>query len=54
MDEMIQVIRTRQRSWQKLVDDEVAKHSGPSGAAEGYDTIYEWLVAVTNDLDRLH
>ncbi|KAH0544849.1 hypothetical protein FGG08_001078 [Glutinoglossum americanum] len=49
IDEMFRVLKSRQAAWQKLVDDECSKHSGPQGAQDGYETIYDWLVAVTND-----
>lgn len=54
VDTMFRVLKTRQTTWQKMVDDECARYSAAAAAAapdqqEGYQTLQDWLAAVAND-----
>ncbi|KAI9812396.1 MAG: SNARE-binding exocyst subunit S6 [Thelocarpon impressellum] len=50
VDAMFRVLKSRQRAWQKLVDDECARYSGAAPEQqEGYQTLQDWLAAVAND-----
>jgi exocyst complex component 3 len=49
VDAMIRVLKRRQQTWQNMIEDEIARLTSPTATGEGYDTIYDWLVAVTND-----
>ena len=51
IDAMFRVLKSRQTSWQKLVDDECARYAKASAGEqqEGYQTLQDWLAAVAND-----
>lgn len=53
VDAMFRVLRTRQSTWQKMVDEECTKYinlGATSGVdQDGYQSLQDWLVAVAND-----
>jgi exocyst complex component 3 len=50
VDEMFRVLKRRQTFWQELVDSEVKRYSSAREPdTEGYNELYDWLVAVAND-----
>ncbi|KAI9833420.1 MAG: SNARE-binding exocyst subunit S6 [Phylliscum demangeonii] len=54
MDAMFRVLKTRQSTWQRMVDDECGRfiNAGPSSAGvdqDGYQSLQDWLTAVAND-----
>ncbi|KAI9848251.1 MAG: SNARE-binding exocyst subunit S6 [Thelocarpon superellum] len=54
IDAMFRVLKTRQATWQKMVDDECGKFAKASATStgepqEGYQTLQDWLAAVAND-----
>ncbi|KAI9834886.1 MAG: hypothetical protein M1819_002794 [Sarea resinae] len=50
IDAMFRTLRSRQRAWQSLIDDEVSKYKQPTASdAEGLQVLQDWLVAISND-----
>ncbi len=53
IDAMLRTLRSRQTTWQKMVDDECAKYTNPNSTSgvdqDGYQTLQDWLVAIAND-----
>ncbi|KAL3427185.1 exocyst complex component sec6 [Phlyctema vagabunda] len=49
IDVMILRLRTRQQSWQKMLDDEAAKYSGKDVDLDGFQGLQDWLIATAND-----
>ncbi|MCJ1452965.1 SNARE-binding exocyst subunit S6 [Mycoblastus sanguinarius] len=49
IDAMFLALKSRQNSWQKMVDDESAKYTTPSSEQEGLQVLQDWLVAIAND-----
>ena len=57
IDAMFRVLKSRQTTWQKMVDDECGKYINPSSSGgggggidqDGYQTLQDWLAAVAND-----
>ena len=48
-DAMFRALKSRQNSWQKMVDEESAKYKQPPGDQEGMQVFQDWLVAIAND-----
>lgn len=49
LDAMFRALRSRQKAWQKMIEDESAKYKNPSGEQEGLQILQDWLVALAND-----
>lgn len=49
VDSMFMALKSRQRLWRKMVDDESLKYKTPSGDQEGLQVLQDWLVAIAND-----
>lgn len=50
IDAMILRLRTRQQSWQKMLEEEAAKYENSKDPEfEGFQTLQDWLVATAND-----
>jgi exocyst complex component 3 len=49
VDAMILRLKTRQQSWQKMLDDEAARYYGNNPELEGFQALQDWLVATAND-----
>ncbi|RKF63580.1 Exocyst complex component sec6 [Erysiphe neolycopersici] len=49
IDAMIFRLQTRQRNWQKMLDDEASKYCGNNPESEGFQALQDWLVATAND-----
>jgi hypothetical protein len=50
MDAMFLRLRTRQQSWQRMLDDEAARYeAGRVPELEGFQALQDWLVATAND-----
>lgn len=49
IDSMFIALKSRQRIWRKMVDDESSKYKNPSPDHEGLQVLQDWLVAVAND-----
>ncbi|CAG8954054.1 hypothetical protein HYFRA_00009154 [Hymenoscyphus fraxineus] len=49
IDAMILRLKTRQRDWQKMLDEEADKYIGPTPELEGFQALQDWLVATAND-----
>ena len=49
IDAMILRLKSRQISWQKMLDDEAAKYTGNNPELEGFQALQDWLVATAND-----
>jgi hypothetical protein len=49
-DAMFLRLRTRQQSWQKMLEDEAARYEADKvGDMEGFQPLQDWLVATAND-----
>lgn len=49
VDAMFQRLKTRQVTWQKMLDDEAEKYTGPGAEMDGFQALQDWLVATAND-----
>lgn len=49
VDSMFMALKTRQRNWRKMVDDESSKQKNRSAEHEGLQILQDWLVAIAND-----
>lgn len=49
IDAMFRALKSRQATWQTMVDNESSKYTSPSGDQEGLQVLQDWLVAVAND-----
>lgn len=49
VDSMFMALKTRQRNWRKMVDDESTKQKNRSAEQEGLQILQDWLVAIAND-----
>jgi hypothetical protein len=49
IDAMFLRLKSRQRTWQKMLDDEAAKYVGNTPELEGFQALQDWLVATAND-----
>jgi len=50
IDAMILRLRTRQQSWEKMLEEEAAKYeTSKDPEPEGFQTLQDWLVATAND-----
>ncbi|CAI4211541.1 unnamed protein product [Parascedosporium putredinis] len=50
IDAMLQRLRARQQTWQKMLEDEAARFEGASQEnLEGFQPLQDWLVATAND-----
>jgi hypothetical protein len=49
VDVMFLRLKTRQRTWQKLLDDEAEKYMGNATDLDGFQALQDWLVATAND-----
>lgn len=49
IDAMFVRLKTRQRTWQKMLDNESEKYVGNSPELEGFQALQDWLVATAND-----
>jgi exocyst complex component 3 len=49
VDVMFLRLKTRQRTWQKLLDDEAEKYMGSATDLDGFQALQDWLVATAND-----
>lgn len=49
IDAMFRALKSRQATWQKMVDDESGKYTSPSSDQDGLQILQDWLVAVAND-----
>lgn len=49
VDSMFLALKTRQRNWRKMVDDESSKQKNRSAEQEGLQILQDWLVAIAND-----
>ena len=49
VDAMVLRLKTRQQTWQKMLDDEAARYYGNNPELEGFQALQDWLVATAND-----
>jgi hypothetical protein len=50
MDAMFRALKTRQSTWQTVIDEECAKYRNPmADPSEGLQQLQDWLIAVAND-----
>ncbi|RKF76713.1 Exocyst complex component sec6 [Golovinomyces cichoracearum] len=49
VDAIIFRLQTRQRNWQKMLDDEASRYCGNNPESEGFQALQDWLVATAND-----
>ncbi|PGH27285.1 hypothetical protein AJ80_00995 [Polytolypa hystricis UAMH7299] len=50
IDAMFRALKTRQSTWQTLIDDECAKYKTPTvEQSEGLQQLQDWLIALAND-----
>jgi exocyst complex component 3 len=49
IDAMILRLKSRQQSWQKMLDDEADRYIGSTPELEGFQALQDWLVATAND-----
>jgi exocyst complex component 3 len=49
IDAMFVRLKTRQRTWQKMLDNEADKYVGNTPELEGFQALQDWLVATAND-----
>ena len=49
IDAMFAALKSRQVSWQRMVDEEVARYKSPSSEQEGLHVLQDWLLAIAND-----
>ncbi|KAI9741296.1 MAG: SNARE-binding exocyst subunit S6 [Cirrosporium novae-zelandiae] len=49
VDAMFRALKSRQTSWQKLLDDEAAQYKDPTSEADGMSGLQDWLIALAND-----
>lgn len=49
VDAMILRLKTRQQTWQKMLDDEAARYVGINPELEGFQALQDWLIATAND-----
>ena len=49
IDAMFAALKSRQTSWQKMVDEDVARYKSPSSEQEGLHVLQDWLLAIAND-----
>ncbi|KAM3065271.1 SNARE-binding exocyst subunit S6 [Clarireedia jacksonii] len=49
VDAMILRLKTRQQTWQSMLDDEAAKYLNATIEIEGFQALQDWLVATAND-----
>lgn len=49
VDAMILRLKTRQRTWQRMLDDEADRYSASAIDLEGFQALQDWLVATAND-----
>jgi exocyst complex component 3 len=49
IDAMFLRLKSRQRTWQKMLDEEAAKYIGSTVELEGFQALQDWLVATAND-----
>ena len=49
IDTMIQRLRTRQQTWQRMLDDEVDSYLRANTEADDISTLQDWLIATAND-----
>lgn len=49
VDVMFLRLKTRQRTWQRLLDEEAEKYTGNATDLDGFQALQDWLVATAND-----
>lgn len=49
IDAMFLRLKTRQSTWQRMLDTEAEKYTGPAPELEGFQALQDWLVATAND-----
>ncbi|PQE09151.1 exocyst complex component Sec6 protein [Rutstroemia sp. NJR-2017a WRK4] len=49
VDAMILRLKTRQQTWQSMLDDEASKYLNAITELEGFQALQDWLVATAND-----
>jgi exocyst complex component 3 len=49
VDVMLLRLKSRQTTWQKMLDDEASKYAGNTPELEGFQALQDWLVATAND-----
>ncbi|KAG8530979.1 uncharacterized protein KY384_004336 [Bacidia gigantensis] len=49
VDSMFAALKSRQASWQKMVDEDVARYQSPASEQEGLHVLQDWLLAIAND-----
>ena len=49
IDAMILRLKTRQQTWQQMLDDEAARYVGLNPELEGFQALQDWLIATAND-----
>ena len=49
IDAMFIALKSRQASWQKMIDDEASRYRSPSAEQEGLHGLQDWLLAIAND-----
>lgn len=49
VDSMFMALKTRQRNWRKMVEEESSKQKNRSAEQEGLQILQDWLVAIAND-----
>ena len=49
VDAMFIALKQRQSLWQRMVDDESARYTGPGPDQDGLNVLQDWLVAIAND-----
>ena len=49
IDAMFAALKSRQASWQKMVDEDVIRYRSPASEQEGLHVLQDWLLAIAND-----
>ena len=49
IDAMFIALKSRQASWQKMVDDETSRYKSPNAEQDGLHVLQDWLLAIAND-----
>ena len=49
IDAMFAALKSRQASWQKMIDEDVMRYRLPAADQEGLHALQDWLIAIAND-----
>ena len=49
VEAMFAALKSRQASWQRMIDEEIVRYKSPSAEPEGLHVLQDWLLAIAND-----